>query len=72
MHFEKLDLDQDGNLSRKEFQNSPGNDLIPEKERRRRFEKIDEETNGKLSASELKKHFEKRVETKPRRSNPKK
>ena len=70
--FSKLDLNQDGAVSREEFHKHPGHQLIPEQERRQRFERIDEDENGKLSASELRKHFEKLSERKPRRSNPKK
>lgn len=72
MDFSKLDLNQDGNVSREEFYKHPGHKLIPEQERRQRFERIDEDENGNLSASELRKHFEKRSERKPTRSDPKK
>ena len=72
MDFSKLDLNQDGNVSREEFYEHPGHKLIPEQERRQRFERIDEDENGNLSASELRKHFEKRSERKPTRSDPKK
>jgi Ca2+-binding EF-hand superfamily protein len=72
MEFSKLDLNQDGAVSREEFQKHPGHQLLPEQERRQRFERIDGDGNGKLSASELRKHFEKWSERKPRRPTPKK
>ena len=72
MEFSKLDLNQDGAVSREEFQKHPGNQPIAEQERRQRFERIDEDENGKLSANELKRHFEKWSERKPRRPTPKK
>ena len=72
MDFSKLDLNQDGAVSREEFQKYPGHQHLPEQERRQRFERIDGDGNGKLLASEVRKHFEKLSERKPRRPTPKK
>ena len=72
MDFSKLDLNQDGAVSREEFQKYSGHQPLPEQERRQRFERIDGDGNGKLSASEGRMHFEKWSERKPRRPTPKK
>jgi Ca2+-binding EF-hand superfamily protein len=72
MEFSKLDLNQDGAVTSEEFQKHPVHQLLPEQERRQRFERIDGDGNGKLSASEVRKHFEKWSERKPRRPTPKK
>jgi Ca2+-binding EF-hand superfamily protein len=72
MEFSKLDLNQDGAVSRAEFRKHPGHQLLPEQERRQRFDRIDGDENGKLSASEVRKHFEKWSERNPRRPTPKK
>ena len=72
MEFSKLDLNQDGAVTSEEFQKHPGHQLLPEQERRQRFERIDGDGNGKLSANEVRKHFEKWSERKPRRPTPKK
>ena len=72
MDFLKLDLNQDGVVSREEFQKYPEHQPLSEQERLQRFERIDGDRNGKLSASEVRKHFEKWSERKLRRSTPKK
>lgn len=69
---EKWDLNRDGVLDWEEFQKSPAPRSFPDEERRQQFEKMDSNNDEQLSLEELKKAFEKRLQRKPRRAEPKK
>ena len=53
-----LDLDENGSLSWAEFQNAPSILSIDEKDRRKLFERLDEDKDGEVSGKELRSPFE--------------